>query len=583
MTMTATPTASGLPLRVADFTSLSEALDYAADGDTGYNFYDRKGAIRAVLGYRALREDAEELGRRLAGLGLPRGAHVALMADTDPDFVRLFFACQRVGLVPVTLPASSHVGSHDTYVAQLRRLLQHSRADAAMAPAESLPFLHEAAHGVSLRFIGTLADVRALPRCEAIVRPLAHDEVAYIQFTSGTTRAGRGVVVMQAALTANLHGILRHGLAVASDDRAVSWLPAYHDMGFVGFVLAPMASQRSVDCLSPADFVKRPLLWLTLISRTRATISFSPSFGYELCAHRLRADDVARLDLSSWRVAGVGAEMIRADFLERFVEALAPAGFDAHAFLACYGMAECSLAISMAPLGKGLDVDHVDRQQLAEALIAVPADDLPAGDTSAVTFVKCGTPLPGYEVQIRDENGREVIERRTGVIFVRGASVMSGYFADPEATSEVLSPDGWLDTGDIGYLVDGNIIITGRQKDLLIINGRNIWPQEIELIADEEPDVRTAAAFSSPGPQGEETAVLLIECRQADPAQRTALVRRLQGALLAQLGIHCAIELVAPHTLPRTSSGKLSRGSARAWFVEHRGPASETPWQTSSR
>lgn len=583
MIMTATPTASGLPLRVADFTSLSEALDYAAAGDTGYNFYDRKGGLRAVLGYRALREDAEDLGRRLAALGLPRGAHIALMADTEPDFVRLFFACQRVGLVPVTLPASPHVGSHDTYVAQLRRLLEHSRADVAIAPGESLPFLQEAARGVSLRFIGTPADLRARPRYEAVVRPLGHDEVAYIQFTSGTTRVGRGVVVTQAALMANLQGILGHGLAIGPEDRAVSWLPAYHDMGFVGFVLAPLASQVSVDCLSPADFVKRPLLWLTLISRGRGTISFSPSFGYELCARRLRAEDVARLDLSSWRVAGVGAEMIRADFLERFVGVLAPAGFDPHAFLACYGMAECSLAISMAPLGKGLDVDEVDRRQLAEVSIAVAAHDVHAGEPSAVTFVKCGTPLPGYEVEIRDENGREVRERRTGVIFVRGASVMSGYFADPEATSEVLSADGWLDTGDIGYLADGNIVITGRKKDLLIINGRNIWPQEIELIAEEEPDVRTAAAFASPGPQGEETAVVLVECRQVDPAQRTALVRRLQGAIVAQLGIQCAIELVAPHTLPRTSSGKLSRGSARAWFVEHRGPASETPWPTSSR
>jgi fatty-acyl-CoA synthase len=581
MTMNATPTTSGLRLRQGDFASLSEALDYAADGETGYNFYDRKGALRAVLGYAALREDAEDLGRRLASLELPRGAHVALMADADPDFMRLFFACQRAGLVPVTLPVSPHLSSHQAYVAQLRRLLQHSRADVAMAPAEFLPFMEEAARAVSLRFLGTPAELRALPRQEADLRPLARDEVAYIQFTSGTTRAGRGVVVTQAALMANLHGILRHGLDVTVDDRAASWLPSYHDMGFVGFVLAPMASQVSVDFLSPADFVKRPLLWLDLITQRRGTISFSPSFGYELCARRLRPEDVVDLDLSSWRVAGVGAEMIRADFLERFVKALAPAGFDRHAFLACYGMAECALAVSMAPLGKGLDVDRIDRQQLAEAGTALPVDDLPAGDvSSAVTFAKCGTSLPGYEIEIRDESGRAVIERSVGVIFVRGASVMSGYFADPEATREVLSPDGWLDTGDIGYRADGNIVITGRKKDLLIINGRNIWPQEIELVAEEEPEVRTAAAFSSAGLLGEETAVLLVECRQADRERRTALVRRIRGAILAELGIHCTIELVAPHTLPRTSSGKLSRPNARAWFVEHRGHASETPWQT---
>jgi fatty-acyl-CoA synthase len=583
MITTPTPAEHHLPLRPGDFPSLSEALDYAATGDTGFNFYDHRAELRSALTYAELREDARGLARRLRSLRLARGAHLALVAQTDPDLLRLFFACQYAGLVPVTLPASPHLSGHRAYVGQLSRLLTGSRAQAAIAPPDLMPFLAEASADLGLRFVGTPKDVLTLPDDGIAPRPLQPHELAYIQYTSGTTRLGRGVMVSQRALMSNLQGIVRHGIDIAPGDRAVSWLPWYHDMGFVGFVLAPMAGQVSVDFLDPVDFVKRPLLWLGLMTRSGATISFSPSFGYELCSRRLKGEEAATYDLRRWRVAGVGAEMIRPDFLDRFASKLAPSGFDPRAFLACYGMAECALAVSFAPLGKGIRVDAVDRQRLTESGTAVPAGD--ASDAERVLrFVECGQPLPGYEVEVRDAGGRVLSDRQSGVIFVRGPSVMDGYFADADATGAVLAPDGWLDTGDIGYRVDDNIVITGRSKDLLIINGRNVWPQDLEFIAEQQAEVRMggAAAFSAPGPNGEETAVMLVECRVLEPEARDALVRRLQSAIIEELGLHCTVELVAPRTLLRTSSGKLSRASARDRYLERCGTGAGTSWPISS-
>lgn len=580
-----TPTHNRLPFRAGDFSCLAEALDYAATGDTGCNFYDGRGGLSAVVSYAALREDAQRFARRLAGLGLPRGARVALVADTDPDFIRLFFACQYAGLAPVTLPASIHLSSHGAYVRQLRRLLASSRAEVAISPAAFTPLLTEAAESLPLRFLGTAGELAARVEERPAPSPLRAEEVAYIQYTSGTTRAVRGVVVTQRALMSNLFAILRHGIDVRPGDRAVSWLPFYHDMGFVGFVLSPMASQVSVDYLGTAEFAKRPQLWLRLMTRMQATISFGPSFGYELCTRRLRPADAAQFDLRAWRVAGVGAEMIRPGLLERFADLLAPSGFSRRAFVACYGMAECSLAVSFAPLGAGIKVERVDRHHLAEASVALPVDDLPDGDDSRVTtFVNCGVPLPDHEVEVRDDGGRPVPDRRCGTIFVRGPSIMSGYFEDPDATREVLAPDGWLDTGDLGYRVDGSIVITGRKKDLLIIKGRNIWPQDLEAIAEQQPEVRTgaAAAFSVISPLGEELAVMVVQCRESDPEKRTALVRRLQSLVLEELGIHCLVELPPSRALPRTSSGKLSRAGARAQFLKRHDLGAPASWQTSS-
>ncbi len=566
--MEATPTENNIPLRYGDFSTLAEALDYAAQGETGASFYGGRGQLESVLPYSVLREDAVDIARQLLGLDLERGSRVALIAETYPDFLRFFYACQYAGMVPVPLPASIHLGGHKFYVAQLRRLLLNCRAQVAVAPAMFLSFLKEAAQGLPLTFVGTPEQFAEFPRSQEPIVPSGPDELAYLQYTSGSTRFPRGVMITQKTVMANLSIIIRHGVKVRPGDRSMSWLPFYHDMGLVGLVLSPMASQVSVDYLKTRDFGMRPRLWLSIISQNRATVSFGPPFGYELCVQRLREDTAGDYDLSSWRLAGVGAETIRPEPLARFAEMLAPSRFNPAAFTACYGMAECSLAVSFSPLDTGIQLDAVQPEPLADDQAAVPAT--PGSGAKVKNFVKCGYPLPGFDMEIRSPEGRCLPERRVGTLFVRGPSVMSGYFGEETLTREVLSRDGWLNTGDLAYVVDGSLIITGRQKDLIIINGRNIWPQDLEYIAESQPEVRTgdASAFSVTGPDGDDTAVLVIECRESGHSKRQELVTRIQGLIRHELGIDCFIELVARNTLPRTTSGKLSRSGAKKDFLQ---------------
>ena len=570
MTMEATPTNNNVPLRAGNFSTLPEALDYAAQGQTGYNFYDGRGKLSAVLPFSKLRDDARSLAKRLNGLGLDRGARVALVADTHPDFIRFFFACQYAGLIPVPLPASVHMGGRTSYVNQLRRLLQNCRATVAIATESFYSFLSEAAEGLQLRFCGTSDAFSQLPETSIPLSPLGPKELAYIQYTSGSTRFPRGVMITQKAVLNNLANIIEYGSKIRAGDRCASWLPFYHDMGLVGLVLVPVAAQMSVDYLSTRDFAMRPRLWLKLMTENRATISIGPPFGYELCLQRLRENDIEKFDLSAWRMAGVGAETIRPEPLLEFARKLEPCGFKKEAFCACYGMAECSLAVSFAPLNVGLDIDFIDGDYLYDKRQALPAKaDGIEGAVRSSRFVNCGIPLPDYEVEVRDDDGRPLPERQVGTIYVKAASLMSGYFGDLKLTQEVLTGDGWFNTGDLGYFVTNGLFITGREKDMIIINGRNIWPQDLEFAAEQQPEVRTgdASAFSVPGPDGKEKTVMMVQCRVSSDPRRAELRERVQRQIHQELGIECVIDLVPRNTLPRTTSGKLSRSKARKEFL----------------
>lgn len=558
-------------MRLADFATLPEALDYAARGETGFDFHDARGRLRESISYHELRRRARSLARRLVGAGLSRGDRVAAVAETDPEFAVLFFACQYAGLVPVALPISLNLGSHAAYVEQLHGLLESSAPVLAVAPPELLPFLEEASEGLSGLRTGTVTDLEAMPEASTDPEPTRPHEIAYLQFTSGSTRFPRGVVITESAVMSNLRGIVGPGLRVRAGDRCASWLPFYHDMGLVGFLLGPLVSQLSVDYLRTRDFVVRPVQWLRLISENRGTIAFGPPIGYELCSRRLRAADLEGLDLSSWRVAGVGAEMIRTAPLERFAEAVEPAGFDSRAFLPCYGLAESSLAVTFADLDEGVQVDRLDPEALVEEGRVVAVGP---GVARASEVVNCGRVIPGHEVVIRNGDGQILGPREIGRVALRGPSLMSGYFSDPEATAEVLDEDGWLDTGDLGYLTDDGLFVTGRRKDLIIINGRNIWPQDLEHLAEQEPEVRVGetSAFGVSDPaDGLEKAVLVVQCRISEDDEREDLVSRIQSSVYQGFGVHCLVDLVPPRTLPKTSSGKLSRAEARRGFLERAG------------
>ncbi len=258
-----TPTINGLQLRYGDFSTLTQALDYAAQGETGYNFYNGRGQLDAVLSYAQLREDAIAIAKRLIGLKIERGSRVALVADTEPGFMQLFYGCQYAGMVPVPLPASLRLGGHTAYVAQLRRLLMNCRASVAIAPEGYLSFLTEAAEELPLSYIGSADSLRALPEGNAALAPSGPEELAYMQYTSGSTRFPRGVMINNQTVMNNLAHIVRNGVKIRSGDRAISRLPYYHDMGLVGLVLSPMAAQVSVDYLRTRDFAMRPRLWLS--------------------------------------------------------------------------------------------------------------------------------------------------------------------------------------------------------------------------------------------------------------------------------------------------------------------------------
>jgi fatty-acyl-CoA synthase len=542
-------------------------MDYAAQGDTGSNFYTGRGVIYASISYRDLKDQAMELGRKLLGLGLNKGDRVALVAETNPEFIKFFYACQYSGLIPVALPASVKIGAHSTYVTQLQRLLEASHAEVAVASEGYLPFLKEASEGLGVRMVDQPEAFHALPANEISLPKISPQDIAYIQYTSGSTRFPRGVVIQHRTAMANLQAI-RHGLELSNKDRFMSWLPFYHDMGLVGFVLVPMSAQVSVDYLDTREFAMRPRQWLNLMTQSRATISFAPSFGYDLCARRVRENDLKNYDLSNWRVAGIGAEMIRPQTLEYFAELLAPCGFDQRAFLACYGMAECTLGISFSPLNTGFTTHFIDSDHLSDHHQAVLMDE-DEQEGRGRHFVNCGKPLPNFEVEIRDDDGMVLADWHSGVIHLRSPSIMSGYFNLPEETSHALCGDGWLNTGDIGYTVDGVITITGRKKDLIIIHGRNIWPQDLEHIAETQPEVRVgeALAFSAPDHDDEELCVLVVQCRETDPTKRNNLVRRLTALLRMEMSLDCYVELVPVHSLPKTSSGKLSRAKARLDFI----------------
>jgi fatty-acyl-CoA synthase len=568
--MNPTPTKNNLPLRQGDFTNLAEALDYAATGITGYNFYDGTGNLSTVLPYKKLRKEARSLARRLLGLGPRRGARVALVADTQPDFMRYFFACQYAGLVPIPLPAPIQLGDRRSYVAQLRKLLVTCKAEIAIATEPHLPFLMKAAASLDLSFYGGTKAFVHLPEEDVQLHQSGADDPAYLQFTSGSTRFPRGVMINQKTVMNNLTNLIGGVIQFQNDDRAVSWLPFYHDMGLVGMVLAPLAAQVSVDYLNPRDFAMRPRLWLKLMSDNRATISFGSAMGYELCQRRLRPGDIASLDLSPWRVAGIGAETIRPEPLIQFADNLAPAGFKKSAFVAGYGMAECSLAVSFSRPGRGLMIDHIDPEPISVFRKAMPVETSPGKEKCGIkSFVNCGEPLPGFEVQVRDEQGRVLPARQVGTLYVRGPSVMNGYYGDVAGTREVLSNNGWLNTGDLAYRIAKEIVITGRAKDHIFVNGRNVWPQDLEALAEQHPEVRTgdALAISVPGTDGNTTAVLLIQCRKPEETERSDLVKHLGRLIQRELFIDCTIELVPRHTLPRTTSGKLSRSQARTDYL----------------
>jgi fatty-acyl-CoA synthase len=559
----ATPTQDDLPRRFSDFATLGEALDYAARGQRGLNFHDPRGTLVRPYPFAELRTDALDCAYRLIAHGVRPQDRIALIAETGVEFARMFFGIIYAGAWPVPLPLPTSFGCKESYIDQL--VVQLSSCDPKMLffPAELADMATEVARlqeveGVAYDTFVT-GDVRTCPLPQA-----ATDDIAYLQYSSGSTRFPHGVAVTHKALLSNL-AAHSHGMEVAESDRCISWLPWYHDMGLVGCFLSVVANQVSTDYMKTEDFARRPLAWLDLISRNPATsISYSPTFGYDICARRMSSQTKAadRFDLSRWRLAGNGADMIRPDVMQSFVDAFADAGFSPGAFLPSYGLAEATLAVTIMPPGEGIVVELVEETDLS-------GGDAAEGRPQRFrAIVNCGKPARDMVVEIRDEDGVLLNERQIGKVWTSGPSLMAGYFRDPEATDACLV-DGWLDTGDMGYLSGGYLYIVGRAKDMIIINGKNHWPQDIEWAVEQLPGFKQGdiAAFAITTPGGEEAPAVLVHCRTSDNEERSRLRDQIRERVRAITGMNCVVELVPPRTLPRTSSGKLSRSKARNLYL----------------
>ena len=561
--MTPTPNNCDLPRRKADFATFIEAIEYAARSEKGLNFHDMRGTLERAYPFAEMREDALAMARRLAASGVRKEDRIALIAETGPEFAALFCGCIYVGAWPIPLPLPTTFGGRDSYIEQLAVQLQSSDPKMLIYPAEIAEMASAGANkqgceGVDWDSFAQRPD----PECELPVTD--PDDICYLQYSSGSTRFPTGVAVTHRALLNNLAGH-SHAMKVGDNDRCVSWLPWYHDMGLVGCLLSPIANQVSSDYLRTEHFARRPLAWLDMISRNEGTtLSYSPTFGYDICARRISSQSHVgdRFDLSRWRIAGNGADMIRPDVMQGFVNAFAEAGFKASAFTPSYGLAEATLAVTVMPPGEGIRVELVEEEHLS----GTPRDLSRPARYRAI--VNCGKPVLDMDVEIRGENDSVKSDHQIGKVWCRGPSVMHSYFRNQQATDDCLI-DGWLDTGDMGYMADGYLFIVGRAKDMIIINGKNHWPQDIEWAVEQLPGFNHGdiAAFSVETESGEEAPAVLVHCRVSDAEERVRLRDLISDKVRSVTGMGCVVELVPPRTLPRTSSGKLSRAKAKQLYL----------------
>lgn len=566
--LTPTPNDCDLPRIRAQFATFNEAIDYAAQSLKGLNFHDMRGELARVYPYRQMREDALVMARRLVAAGIGKEDRVALIAETGAEFAALFCACVYAGAWPVPLPLPTTFGGKDNYIDQLAIQLMSSDPKLLLYPEEIAEMAAAAAarQGCAAESWQDFA-TREAPDCD--LPEASPDDICYLQYSSGSTRFPTGVAVTHRALLHNLYGHAAT-MNLGTNDRCVSWLPWYHDMGLVGCFLSLIANQVSADYIKPDAFARRPLAWLDMISRNKGnSLSYSPTFGYDICARRISSQSnvAERFDLSRWRIAGNGADMIRPDVMQNFVNAFADAGFKASAFTPSYGLAEAVLAVTVMPPGEGIRVELVEEERLSGA----PRDLSRPARYRAI--VNCGKPLPDMEVEIRSESGTAKADHQIGKVWCRGPSVMHSYFRNEEATNDCLAADAegnvWLDTGDMGYTANGYLFIVGRAKDMIIINGKNHWPQDIEWAVEQLPGFNHGdiAAFSIEMENGEEAPAVLVHCKVSDPEERVKLRDQIADKVRSVTGMSCIVELVPPRTLPRTSSGKLSRAKAKKLYL----------------
>lgn len=521
--------------------------------------------IGEQLSYGQLHRDALTVGHQLSERGLEAGERVAIMLPTGLGFFRSFFGILYAGGIPVPIYPPFRRAQVEDHIRRQAGILNNSEA--------SLLITEEEISRVGNLLKGLVPTLRHVLTADALVTgarlerpyPCSADTTALIQYTSGSTGDPKGVVLSHANLLANIRA-MGAALQATSNDVFVSWLPLYHDMGLIGAWLGSLYYGAYAIVMSPMTFLADPARWLRAISQQGGTLSAAPNFAFELCLKNIRDEDLIGLDLSGLRAVVNGAEPVSPATVRNFTKRFAQIGFRPEALEPVYGLAECSVGLAFPPLGRKPIIQRIDRSSLAESGVAAPADE---SDKTAIEFVACGRPLTNHQIRIVDELGLEVSERQQGRLQFMGPSATSGYFRDDEKTKKLFN-GGWLESGDLAYISDGDIFLTGRVKDMIIRAGRNIYPHEIEEFIGQLPGVRKGCvvAFGSPDPRtGSERLVILAETRMSIPSDLTQLDNVIRDATLEILQLPPdEVVLAPPHTIPKTSSGKIRRSAAKALF-----------------
>jgi len=529
----------------------------------GYTFQDMKDR-ETFYSFADIDQETSRRANGLLELGLKKGDRLGLVLIEPEEFVLTFLAALRAGIVAAPFYPPLGLTNYGAYHDRMARLMTNCGARVLVASKRMAKLLWSLVSDVeALERVVTpdqISTQAPLPR-EVALEPA---DIAFLQYTSGSTRLPKGVMVTHGGLVANSWAILGpQGLQCDPDvDSGVSWLPLYHDMGLVGFVVAPICFGAGVTFIPTLRFLQDPTIWLETIHRARGSVSFGPNFAFGYTARRVRQEQLERWDLSCLKVLGCGGEPIKPGTLRQFSELLVgPTKMHPHVVRPCYGAAESTLAIALVPLSEGLQVQQIDAESFqAEGKVAPAKPEKPA-----LQHVACGVAVAGTELAIADGEGRRLPDGVEGEILVRGASVAAGYFEDPESTAEAFR-DGWLHTGDLGYLLDGQIYVTGRKKDLLILRGRNYHPHELEFPLEAIDGVRRGniVAFSVPGEESEEPVIVLESKKEPDEGLLDAVKRQVQMTT----GLSPRdIVVLRPSTLPKTSSGKVQRSQTRELYL----------------
>ena len=568
-----------IPAPSAAFT-IVEALEWHAERNPDrVHIYLREDDGRETpLTYGDVWREATNVANNLVDRGLGRRDTVALMLRTERTFFSGFFGILMAGCVPVPMYPPFRADRIEEYAQRQVGILRNADARLMITFTEveriatlltgQAPSL-EAVVTVG-RLTGGGQGSTALPSPHRLPDRQDDNEPALIQYTSGSTGQPKGVLLSHANLLANIRA-LATGLEIGADDVGVSWLPLYHDMGLIGAWLGTLYVGSPLALMSPLAFLARPARWLWSLHAHKGTFSAAPNFAYDLCSHRIDDAELEGLDLSAVRVLLNGSEAVRPETLDRFIRKFEPYGLNPKALAPVYGLAECSVGLSAPPAGRGPLIDSVHRRQFQETGHARPGGE---DEGSVLRFVSCGRALPGHEIRVVDALGHRVADRLEGHVQFRGPSATAGYYRNPDATRALVRPDGWLETGDLGYLLDEELFLTGRRKDLIIKAGRNLQPHEAEAVVASVAGVRKGcvAAFGVADPaRGTERFVIVAETRLTQAEARARLEATIIERVSTALGVPPdVIVLSAPGSVSKTSSGKIRRGATRDAYTSGR-------------